>query len=96
MGKHAPAPWEVREVDGLRAVCSAHDWVCTMDSEDEASDEANARLIAAAPEMLAALVLARKAMQINDWHDENNSPSHCRQAFKAVDEAIAKAEGEAP
>lgn len=54
---------------------------------DEA--KANARLIAAAPDLLDALQSARKWLVIND-------DSRCQSDLKAVEATIAKAEGRAP
>jgi len=53
--KHTPGPW--RYEAGTKTIRAAREnyWLCSMDSFDGAVDhEANARLIAAAPELLAA------------------------------------------
>ena len=52
--KHTPAPW--RYEPGTKTIRSvpANYWIASMDSWDGAANhEANARLIAAAPELLA-------------------------------------------
>lgn len=48
-----PGPWEVREVDGLFAIAHPTGWV--LESNDVEQDRADARLIAAAPEMFELL-----------------------------------------
>ena len=55
---HTPGPWEV--VDSMYGGKSAvqihpHYMVAEIDGRDDAEQEANARLIAAAPDMLAAV-----------------------------------------
>ena len=51
---YTPGPWEVREVDGLFAIAHPNGWV--LESNDVEQDRADARLIAAAPEMFDLLV----------------------------------------
>lgn len=63
MRKHTPGPWEIeRYSDGLiqivgnvRAVSEHEDHVTTVVEAVTRGDEANAKLIAAAPELLDAL-----------------------------------------
>jgi len=50
---HTPGPWEVREHEGLFAIAHPTGWV--LESNEEQQDRADARLIAAAPDLLAAL-----------------------------------------
>ncbi len=64
MSKHTPGPWEIeRYSDGLiqivgdvRIVSDDEENVTTVVEAVSRGDEANARLIAAAPELLDALV----------------------------------------
>ena len=51
--KHTPGPWEIREVDGLFAIAHSGGWI--LESDDEQQDRADAKLIAAAPDLLEAL-----------------------------------------
>ena len=52
--QHTPAPWEVKDQWGYIKVHSADNGVCVIHGLDFKA-QANARLIAAAPELLAAL-----------------------------------------
>ena len=91
MGKHTPGPWVLDEVVGAvyattkeGAYVRLADTFNTEDEIPEEEDAANLHLIAAAPELLAALKAIRKEYAgISDtWS-------------KAADTAIAKAEGRA-
>jgi len=89
--KHTPGPWRLDEIGNVESeavhniavVFSAAGQVNWSGSDFDtlAHCEANARLIAAAPELLEALKYARRFLKPSD-HDT---------AF--VDAAIAKAEG---
>jgi hypothetical protein len=97
MGEHTPGPWEYD--GGAQIVESArpHMRICFLPSDyhEYASSKPNARLIAAAPDLLEALKMARDCI------------SYCRRAHKDaqsgegvpvelfLDAAIAKATGAA-
>lgn len=72
-GKHTPGPWEVREADGLFAIAHKEGWV--LEPNDERQDRADAKLIAAAPEMLeaiqGALLIADLWRPCGDWPEEH-------------------------
>ena len=100
---HTPGPWktqthisldrlEIRDADGRRIA------VCAMDFPMSAkTHDANARLIAAAPELLAALAEAVDELEQMHRHYYGNCPGGCP-ACVAIDKAraaIAKAEGRA-
>lgn len=98
MSKHTPGPWALRkewsdseaalEVWPSGEVCKAPykpSAICLVDECRDAA-EANAQLIAAAPEMLAALKWAARFI---------NTEAHDPQLMETVDAAIAKAEGRA-
>jgi len=99
---HTPGPWgyhvighsrEILRPAGTEVLIGSDDtWVCAMypgiGGDDEATDEANARLIAAAPDLLAALIRAREC--IEDAVGESDG----WQIFDEIDAAIAKATGE--
>ena len=68
---------------------------------DDAESKANARLIAAAPEMLDALRIAREFMSVaSDWNfheaEINGEMRSTYDWLAVVDAAIAKATGETP
>jgi hypothetical protein len=92
---HTPGPWTVEEYgdDETPALVIHRDSesrVCFMATPgshgDPAMIEANAHLIAAAPDMLAALKSVAGAT-IDDLHDG------CSPLWEEVEAAIAKAEG---
>ena len=89
MSKHTPGPWEPTNSDDLddppgNVVCTLGDgWYVSSEHEPTRdSNEADARLIAAAPEMLDALEAAAHVLPLGE-------------EYNAVVEAIAKAKGEA-
>ena len=100
MGKHTPGPWEVRLSMGSQSiaydissddgrVCSSPRWATPR--EDEAL--ANARLIAAAPDLLEALEAIMHAHQADiEFDPDPDSPAH--DAWDMADAAISKAKGE--
>jgi len=87
--KHTPGPWERQGIAIGSETGSAFDAICYLDilSRDREQREANARLIAAAPDLLAALegMLARYASHESGQNDQNE-PAAARAA-------IAKATG---
>jgi FMN phosphatase YigB (HAD superfamily) len=92
MEKHTPGPWEcgkfahyftdVVAVDGRRVATA------TIAYRSSAEADANARLLAAAPDLLAALRTARE--RIVSLSDATGSVS--RRTLADIDAAIAKAE----
>lgn len=89
--KHTPAPWNVNGGmrQGIKTVYAASGSVAEMtDSKAHSNEEqeANARLIAAAPELLEALNKLVRRAEINGWA----SPPDIVHAVKV----IAKAKGE--
>lgn len=101
-GSHTPGPWQAirdgkrelyeigvkREIVGFRLVAQVH---FGFHEPTESQQHANARLIAAAPELLAAL----KAMDtaLCDGFDTQAARMAGRKALIAARAAIAKAEG---
>jgi hypothetical protein len=86
---HTPAPW--RYEPGTKTIRSvpANYWLASIDSWDGAVDHAaNAQLIAAAPEMLAALKVA-EAHLYDSWQNHAGGSDD----LETVRNAIAKAEG---
>lgn len=91
--KHTPGPWEAiiikpskRDQVGTAMVRAGGSLAieCSHSGDTFAESAANARLIAAAPEMLAALKIVS---------NYNISPSPSPGVLRLVDAAIAKAEG---
>ena len=89
--KHTPGPWTVRDHGGYIEVETpdeptvAHFGSLSFDGADHDWALANARLIAAAPELLAALkAMADRA----EWYGDEDADSLC-----GARAAIAKAEG---
>ena len=87
MAKHTPGPWEVHQ-DADEEVTVRHEGghVCDMHWGD--NNKVDARLIAAAPEMLEALEMVKK-WAITDFEGD------WQRAADAVFNAIAKAKGAA-
>lgn len=100
---HTPGPWKASFGDLIRVfatelpgvtVCGVHKigrQVGEYTPEAEVQCKANARLIAAAPDMLAALKLAEEHLPF--IADDNPEASH---ALVQVRAAVAKAEGRTP
>jgi hypothetical protein len=93
-----PGPWFVSHEDSEPPrpfVCTAGDVICLMDpnhSADDPSDEANARLIAAAPELYE--IAARVASVARDGTDTISLLLELNAIAKDADAAIRKARGE--
>lgn len=99
--KHTPGPWRVADkttktkgfviLDGYnREVANVYQRPDYMPKEREA-DAANARLIAAAPEMLHALYAAE--MGIAELCHGQHPDNECWNTLRDIRAAIAKAEG---
>jgi hypothetical protein len=95
--KHTPGPWEAEN----ESVSAGFDMVADVFGATTEQRDANARLIAAAPDLLAAL----KALVGNDSvrylddegpRGEGWQSNELAAAIAAADAAIAKAEGTKP
>lgn len=97
---HTPGPWSVATptygANGVLYILapqqSENEWpreVAVLYSGGEDEQDANARLIAAAPELLAALRIARETIAMAC----GTTAPFVKQAFAIIDPAIAKAEG---
>jgi hypothetical protein len=90
---HTKGPWETYSVRTgsvwVRAVSGEH--VTSLDSDNDAEIEANAALIAAAPDLLAACRTALRELQRFEDQPGNNTETLGTAALRA---AIAKAEGQ--
>lgn len=92
MSKHTKGPWHVNSRDDtVRSKDSIR--IADIDvingewGDNCPESQANARLIAAAPELLQACKAALVTMADDDLYER------CRETFKTVESAIAKAEG---
>lgn len=107
MSKHTPGPWIVDGDD----ISPAHDetlGICAISPVDVGGGKgwfrgvqthSNAHLIAAAPDLLEALLLARQTIEDKCAERGHGCVYSAReimlQEFKLIDAAIAKARGEA-
>lgn len=99
MSKHTPGPWVAEEhLERIITVETAQDEIYNrrdiaqvgFDPEERLTSEANARLIAAAPDLLAALE------RLLRWTNRGNADQHdkgCRCLIHEAEAAIAKATG---
>lgn len=104
MSTHTPGPWifnttydsdggNVTDKSGRYiACCDGCDIPGTSGEVSVAEAKANAQLIAAAPDLLEALVYARDEIAMRVEEDGGNAYS-VKKACRKIDEAIAKAEG---
>ena len=89
---HTPGPWKVLALSSGSLLIETDDHrcavICDFDRHNRVNNEENARLIAAAPDLLEALKQCRDALSAvyNRGADFSN-------AHKAAGVAIAKAEG---
>ena len=107
IAKHTPGPWHVDpnfpiivwSEDTMR-ICDIRGWghltgigaLALPEEEASAIQDANARLIAAAPELLEALKHARNQMKRSGFCFEMDDINDC-DGYRSIDAAIAKAEG---
>lgn len=108
MSRHTPGPWRHDDpdsgrmtqvfsgenaTDGFLVAYVIHE---SVNEEQKATDEGNARLIAAAPDMLRALRQAEDglASSLATWRQENGDNTSVIGALRFVRKAISKAQGE--
>jgi hypothetical protein len=84
---HTPGPWEAKDQWGYIKVHSAENGVCVIHGLDSKA-QANANLIASAPDLLSALEWALGQIEDDLCPDHQAALDGCRAA-------IAKARGEA-
>lgn len=96
--QHTPGPWYQREQgseieikSGIYTICMVHNY-----SGLHETNEANARLIAAAPELLEELIKIKELVNRPDYNSDPEQTLHERQVAidRMVSRAIAKATGE--
>ena len=108
MSKHTPGPW--RNEHDFASICKDNQTLARLyygEGRSEFESEANAKLMAAAPEMLEALeAIVEHAKSMQDaWDTDGNQPNTkmhglavClnNRAGDLIEKAIAKAKGETP
>lgn len=91
MSEHTPKPWRISDHGDGTSLIYGTGGVDIADTRSSANQKANARLIAAAPDLLAAL----KTMSAM-WHayvGPDNYDGHAAKAFSDAVAAIQKATG---
>jgi len=91
--KNTPGPWSVEEMPSGRLTVTAGQFFVAGDTNEWGLSDADARLIAAAPELLEALVRL-EAELVQDKYGEDYEPSPFENLALAR-AAIAKAMGAA-
>ena len=102
--KHTPGPWRIVGEMGDSPFISGTmpdgvpDHICQIIETPDAEDYANARLIAAAPDLLAALIEARSLLETAGRYFPKSIKNGDRYSLlnvlaNSVNPAIAKAEG---
>jgi len=90
---HTPGPWKAMKTEHGWHVGPQPDGVCSIwdntDSATHATQEANARLLAAAPDLLEACEAIADAMS----DAQPGGLARIRRALKQVADTIAKAKG---
>ena len=94
--KHTPGPWQVGSTIALRhrVIDGNANEVATMKGEFELEKQANARLIAAAPEMLEALCSIYYMANLQLVLESKYSKPTVAIIMSQLESAIAKARGE--
>jgi hypothetical protein len=88
--KHTPGPWRYQEgTDAYTHIVhtGVNRFLCQLAQDTSGVAEANARLIAAAPDLLEALQLVCATLgQSNDWRDDSQMARKARAAIaKAIE-----------
>lgn len=100
---HTPGPWEVGPVDDTVVSHVGADGkryeIAAIDGDYNEPDqwpvmEANARLISAAPDMLEALIEAKREMWISARHQWTMADFKNWAVIQKIDAALTKARGE--
>lgn len=95
--KHTPGPWAASKIeteDRWPIIAENNGLIAYVTGQNEQGDEANARLIAAAPDLLAALIDCNEQLKqfIDSGGEEKDDEAESAYQFAFF--AIAKAKGE--
>jgi hypothetical protein len=96
---HTPGPWRVEQQDDMDVEGNGYVWAVRAEGHGSycqnparSNSLANARLMAAAPDMLAALEEAHRSIHGMDWNDPRAQPA-TNKGGRMIRAAIAKAKG---
>jgi len=94
--KHTPGPWMAAEMGVIANGLTTHGnfYVCSLIDPNNEEDKANARLIAAAPDMLEALKLAYGRIKHDDDCDWRACNCTKMDLEKVIFDSIVKAESQ--
>ena len=101
MTKHTKGPWTATKHDqhwvrvNVTIKAGGNTWVAFMPDEDKEERMANARLMAAAPDLLEALENAVSELDYLTVAPDSDYARPDDEIIKAAEAAIAKAKGEA-
>lgn len=92
--KHTPGPWHINRFKGDNFRVSPHEYGCSRPYRiaELINNEANAHLIAAAPELLEAL--EGLVNVVSNWEEKYGEGASNITAYFDAKKAIAKAKGE--
>jgi len=95
MSNHSPAPWHaLRAPHGVIDIFDKNEHDLVTIFGDDAEKKANARLMAAAPELLEALQALRLAREQDKYRSWEKGVPEFAKAEALADAAIAKAAGD--
>lgn len=94
---HTPGPWEIRD-SNMRTIEAPGGSICTpsghcLKGRPDEELEANARLIAAAPDLLEA---CKQVLDAQVANDQSQWEHLLDEALERIEAAVAKAEGAGP
>lgn len=91
---HTPGPWQTKDIGHGHCICPDVAWVGLTSKQPREETAANARLIAAAPELLETLEGLHKALaRMIDKHEPDSKEAEWLQHSH---EAICNAKGRKP
>lgn len=91
--KHSPAPWRIEEFWGIINICDADNSPVVYELAGGETEQADAALIAAAPDLLEACKALMRFEAIRDDEEASIQRNRYDTALSLIESAIAKAEG---